>query len=123
MVHSRERAIAGVTNGLIELGEQVTWRAGHFGIPFTMTSKIVEMARPTSFLDEQVSGPFKSFRHHHAFEPSGTGTDMTDTIWFTAPLGPIGSVVDRVALGRYMRRLIVQRNAHLKLAAEAPAAP
>ena len=31
---SRERAIAGVTTGTIGLGEQVTWRATHFGIPF-----------------------------------------------------------------------------------------
>lgn len=31
MARSREQAIAGVTSGLISLGEEVTWRAWHFG--------------------------------------------------------------------------------------------
>lgn len=43
MAHSRERAIAGVTSGRIGLGETVTWRARHFGIWFTMTSKITAL--------------------------------------------------------------------------------
>jgi hypothetical protein len=30
--HTGERAIAGRTSGLIELGETVTWRARHFGV-------------------------------------------------------------------------------------------
>lgn len=34
------------------------------------------------------------------------------------PVGPIGRLVDRVALERYMTKLIVVRNAHLKAAAE-----
>jgi hypothetical protein len=34
MARSGERAIAGVTTGQIGLGEEVTWRARHFGIPF-----------------------------------------------------------------------------------------
>ena len=48
---------------------------------------------------------------------------MTDTIRFTAPFGPLGSIVDRLALGMYMERLIVERNAHLKAIAESPPAP
>ena len=42
MADSGERAIEGVTGGQIGLGEQVTWRATHFGIPFTMTSRITD---------------------------------------------------------------------------------
>ena len=33
MGQSREQAIAGVASGLIGLGEQVTWKATHFGVP------------------------------------------------------------------------------------------
>jgi ligand-binding SRPBCC domain-containing protein len=118
MARSRERAIASVTSGLIELGEQVTWRAVHFGFRFTMTSKIVEMTPPSRFVDQQVRGPFRMFRHEHLFSACDDGTKMTDDISFTAPLGPIGQLVDRLALGRYMERLIVQRNGHLKAVAE-----
>ena len=46
MSKSRERAIAGVTSGLIGLGEQVTWKATHFGVPFRLTSKVTAMTVP-----------------------------------------------------------------------------
>lgn len=48
MARSNERAIAGVTSGPIGLGEEVTWRGWHFGIPFTMSSRITELERPAS---------------------------------------------------------------------------
>jgi ligand-binding SRPBCC domain-containing protein len=67
MGRSRETAVAGVTTGLLTLGQQVTWRAWHFGLPLQMTSRITEMAAPDFFVDEQVIGPFRSFRHVHEF--------------------------------------------------------
>jgi ligand-binding SRPBCC domain-containing protein len=65
MVGSREEAVAGVTSGLISLGEEVTWRAWHFGIPLQMTSRITEMHAPDYFVDEQVKGPFRRLRGLH----------------------------------------------------------
>jgi ligand-binding SRPBCC domain-containing protein len=118
MSQTRERAIAGVTSGLIGLGEQVTWRAWHFGIPFTMTSKIVAMEPPDSFVDEQIRGPFRRFRHEHRFTHDGLVTVMVDTIVFSSPLGPVGRAVDRFGLERYMARLISKRNGFLKHQAE-----
>ena len=38
--NSNEKAIAGVTHGLINLNETVTWRAKHFGVYQRMTVKI-----------------------------------------------------------------------------------
>ncbi|WP_344227165.1 hypothetical protein [Microbacterium binotii] len=40
MARSGERAIAGVTSGLIGLGETVTWSARQSGWRFRMTSEI-----------------------------------------------------------------------------------
>jgi hypothetical protein len=34
-----EQAIAGVTSGLIEIGQEVTWRARHFGIWQTLRKR------------------------------------------------------------------------------------
>ncbi|NJM41916.1 MAG: hypothetical protein HC853_14760 [Anaerolineae bacterium] len=39
------RAIAGVTSGLIGLGQEVTWRARHFGIWQSLTVRITEFQR------------------------------------------------------------------------------
>ncbi|UOE45188.1 SRPBCC family protein [Agromyces larvae] len=115
---SRERAIAGVTSGRIGAGETVTWRARHFGVPFTMTSAITEYERPERFVDEQRRGPFASFRHEHRFESDASGTLMRDRIRFTAPLGPLGRMVEPL-LRAYLRRLIEERNRHVRAAVEA----
>jgi ligand-binding SRPBCC domain-containing protein len=115
---ANERAVAGVTTGLIGLGEEVTWRATHFHIPFTMTSRVTEFDRPIRFVDEQTRGPFRRFRHEHVFRRSGEGTDMIDRLQFDAPLGPIGRLVERVLLASYLRRLIDERGHFIKVAAE-----
>lgn len=114
MSASRERAVAGVTSGLLGLGEEVTWRAWHFGVPIRMTSRITRMDAPTSFVDEQVHGPFASFRHEHRFVADADGgTTMTDLVRFTAPFGIAGRAAELV-VGPYLRRLIERRNAYLR---------
>jgi ligand-binding SRPBCC domain-containing protein len=112
MVRSREHAVAGVTTGLIGEGQEVAWRAWHFGVPIRMTSRITRMSPPDSFTDEQVRGPFKSFWHEHRFVADGDGTLMIDRVAFTAPFGVLGRLAE-VVLGPYLRQLIEQRNAHL----------
>jgi ligand-binding SRPBCC domain-containing protein len=119
MSDSDERAIAGVTTGTIGLGETVTWRAHHFGIPWTMTSRIVELDRPRRFVDSQVTGPFRTFRHEHEFSAVTNGTLMLDRVRFGAPLGPVGRLAERAFLGRYVTHLIETRNRYLRFAAEA----
>ena len=57
MSASGERAVAGVTSGRIGPGQQVTWRARHFGIVWQMTSVISAHQRPHRFVDEMVRGP------------------------------------------------------------------
>ncbi|MBO1269322.1 SRPBCC family protein [Arthrobacter cavernae] len=113
MARSKERAIAGVVTGLLEWGDQVTWRAWHFGVPIRMTSRITQMDAPSSFTDEQLSGPFRYFRHTHEFLPDGGGTLMIDRVAFAAPFGPLGRLAEKLFLGRYLRRLIEWRNAFL----------
>jgi ligand-binding SRPBCC domain-containing protein len=110
---SGERVVAGVTAGRIGLGEFVTWRARHFGITWTMTSTVTEWERPHRFVDEQRSGPFKSFRHEHRFEPVERGTRLIDDVEFAAPFGVLGRVVERLVLARYLRHLIDVRNTFL----------
>ena len=39
---TKERAVAGVTSGLMEEGDQVTWEAVHLGIKQKLTAKIIE---------------------------------------------------------------------------------
>jgi len=113
-----ETAIAGKTNGLIELGETVTWRAKHFFIWQTLTSKITAMERPYYFVDEMVQGAFKSFRHEHYFVEKGGITQMADVFKFESPFGLLGIVANNLFLTRYMKHLLIKRNAVIRHFAE-----
>lgn len=113
-----EKAITGKTSGLIGLGETVTWRAKHFGIWQTLTSKITEFERPNLFVDEMINGAFKSFRHEHRFTSSGNQTIMKDIFEFESPLGILGKIFNTLILTRYMTKLLNERNRVIKEASE-----
>lgn len=110
MAHSNERIVAGVRAGVMRLGDTVTWRARHFGVAFTMTSRITEYDAPHHFVDEQASGPFRHWSHRHVFAEDDGVTLMTDVVEFASPLGPVGRAVDALFLTGYLRRLLIKRN-------------
>jgi ligand-binding SRPBCC domain-containing protein len=87
---TKERAVAGRTTGLIELGESVTWEARHLGVRQRLTSQITAFQRPTYFRDVMTAGAFRSFAHDHRFEAQDGYTVMTDEVEFRSPLGPPG---------------------------------
>lgn len=115
---TNEKAIAGVTSGLINLGETVTWRAKHFGIYQNFTSKITAYNRPISFTDKMQQGAFKSFKHVHIFKLERRGTFMIDEIQFEAPFGWLGRIVEKLILRSYLTRFIIERNELIKSVAE-----
>ena len=115
---SRERAVAGLTSGLLGRGDEVTWEATHFGVRQRLTSRITEFDPPNRFVDQMVRGAFARFRHEHQFLSIPDGTDMVDIFDYTSPLGPLGRLADGLFLRRYMTRLLRARNAYLKRVAE-----
>lgn len=117
-MHTNEEAIDGVTSGLIKLNESVTWRAKHFGIYQSLTTKITEFDSPRFFIDEMVKGAFKGFRHEHHFEAIENGTLMSDIFDYRSPFGILGKLVDVIVLKRYMTKLLIKRNDTIKEFAE-----
>jgi ligand-binding SRPBCC domain-containing protein len=115
---TNEKAIAGRTKGLIELNEFVTWEAVHFGIKQKLTSIITEFDRPNFFIDEQLSGAFKSFRHVHSFIQVEDKVIMTDTFTFQSPMGIVGNIFNKFILTKYMTKLLNERNLVIKDFAE-----
>ena len=119
VAHTDERPVAGVTTGIMRLGDTVTWEAVHFGVKQHLTTKITAYERPRYFIDEMIQGIFRELKHHHAFIPEPAGTLMIDTFTFRAPLGVLGRVTEALFLTRYMRGLLLTRNRYLKQVAEA----
>ena len=116
--HSNEKAIEGKASGLITLGESVTWEATHFGIKQQLTSKITAFDAPNYFVDEMVSGAFKSFKHEHIFKTEGNQTLMIDKFYFESPFGIFGKLANKLFLKNYMIKLLATRNSLLKEKAE-----
>jgi ligand-binding SRPBCC domain-containing protein len=76
--------------------------------------RITEYDRPRSFRDEQVTGPFRRLWHEHRFEAVDAVTRMHDRLEFATWARPL----DRFVLLPHLRRLLVERNAAIKTAAE-----
>ena len=115
---TKERAVGGVTTGLMENGDTITWEAVHLGVKQRLTAKIIEMDQPHKFTDVMVKGAFHSFTHTHEFIECGTGTIMKDTFSYKSPFGIIGKIADRLFLERYMKNFIANRAKELKRIAE-----
>lgn len=113
-----EHAVAGVTSGMMQLGDTVTWEATHFGLRQRLTSKLTAFDRPHLFTDEMQQGAFHHWRHTHRFEAGNGGTTMFDDVDFASPLGALGKLVDILVLKNYMTRFLVKHNAYIKRIAE-----
>ncbi len=118
MLKHKEKAIGGVTKGLIEMGESITWEATHFGIKQKLTSKITAFERPKHFRDSMVEGAFGRFDHDHFFEQRSELTLMKDTFDYDSPLGILGKIADALFLEKYMREMLTERNQIIKTIAE-----
>jgi len=115
---TNEKAVAGRTSGLIELGDTVTWEATHFFVRQRLTVCIKQLDRPHYFRDSMVSGAFSKFDHDHNFESCDIGTAMTDIFDFASPFGPLGHIANWLFLTRHMRKLLAARNQMIKSIAE-----
>lgn len=115
---TKERAVSGVTTGLLEEGDTVTWEAVHFGVKQKLTARINELHRPHHFVDVMVRGAFHSFTHTHTFVETDGGTVMSDHFEYKAPLGPLGRMADFLFLETYMQKFIKERAHGLKIIAE-----
>jgi len=116
-----ERAIAGVTSGLIGPNETVTWQGRHFGFMLQHETLISQYTRPTHFQDIMLRGIFRSFIHDHYFDQQSDGTTlMRDELRFAAPLGPLGWIVENIVLRGYLTGFLTERNSLIKQVAESP---
>lgn len=115
---TKEIAIAGITSGLINKNETVTWKGKHFGFYITHQSVISEMIFPSYFVDEQLKGQFKSFKHQHFFEQKENYVEVKDLLEYETPFGIFGQLFDKLFLKKHLTNFIIHRNAILKDLAE-----
>ncbi len=115
---TNEQAIAGVTSGLINLNETVTWKAKHLLKNRQHKTLISAMEKPNSFTDEMIAGDFKSFKHQHFFKAVNNGTIMIDILDFESPYGSVGKLFSAIYLKKYLTQFLEKRNSVIKTYAE-----
>ncbi len=76
----------------IEAGTIIEYRLRLFGVPFRWRTRIAAWDPVVQFVDEQIRGPYSTWRHQHTFEPVEEGTRMIDRVEYRLPLGPIGGL-------------------------------
>ncbi|WP_199141193.1 SRPBCC family protein [Pedobacter sp. ASV12] len=115
---TNEKAVAGRTGGLCELGDEVTWRAKHFGIYQTLSSKITQFNAPFHFQDCMLKGAFTYMKHDHFFEEKDGICVMKDVFCYGVPYGVLGKIFNNLVLKKYMIDLLETRNRVIKEFAE-----
>jgi len=85
-------------------------------------ARITEFVWNSHFCDEQVTGPFASWKHRHGIvaeshrDESDTltmGTRVTDEVEYTLPLGPLGGIAHAVFVRRQMQTTFAYRQQRL----------
>lgn len=115
---TNEKAIAGRTSGLCELGDEITWRAKHFGVYQTLSSKITKLKAPYHFQDCMLKGAFSFIKHDHFFEETNGVTEMKDVFAYAVPYGILGKLFNKIVLKKYMTTFLKDRNRVIKEIAE-----
>ncbi len=83
-----------VTPQPIELkaGARIEYRLKLLGLPFGWLTEITVWDPPFEFVDEQLRGPYREWRHRHTFREVEGGTEIEDEVQYRLPLSPVGDL-------------------------------
>jgi ligand-binding SRPBCC domain-containing protein len=90
------------------------------GFPFRIgwLARITEFAWNDHFCDEQVKGPFASWKHCHRISAETregvAGTLIYDEVEYTLPLGPLGAIGNALFVRRQMEGTFAYRQQRLE---------
>jgi len=93
----------------IETGTVIDYRLSLFGLPFRWRTLIETFEPESRFVDLQLEGPYRLWRHTHTFEDVPGGTRMTDHVEYAMPLGPLGGVARALFVERMLANIFDHR--------------
>jgi ligand-binding SRPBCC domain-containing protein len=92
-------------------GTLIHYRLRLHGLPLRWTSRITLWEDERRFVDEQVRGPYRVWRHRHEFVPVGRSTCVRDVVEYALPLGWLGNLVGLPIVRRDLLRIFDYRRA------------
>jgi ligand-binding SRPBCC domain-containing protein len=102
-----------VTAAPIELkqGALIDYKLRIRGVPLRWQSRISVWEPPHRFVDEQMRGPYRHWRHEHLFESTASGTFIRDIVHYSVPGGRI---VHALFIRRDLIRIFTYRGLRLR---------
>jgi ligand-binding SRPBCC domain-containing protein len=76
----------------LEEGALIEYQLRLLGIPFGWNTEITVWDPPFEFVDEQLRGPYREWRHRHTFREVDGGTEIEDEVQYRLPLRPLGEL-------------------------------
>lgn len=102
-------------------GLEIDYRLRPFpGIRVGWRTRIAAYDPPHRFVDVQLRGPYRRWEHGHTFTEVDGGTLVRDEIEYEVPLGPLGDLVDRLAVRGELAGIFGYRAAAIATALQAP---
>jgi ligand-binding SRPBCC domain-containing protein len=100
-----------VTPGEIAMGPGalIEYRLRLHRVPVRWLTRIEVWEPPLRFVDAQVRGPYRVWRHEHSFAATDGGTLMRDRVDYDLPLGPLGDAAHALFVQRDLQRIFDHR--------------
>jgi ligand-binding SRPBCC domain-containing protein len=76
----------------IREGALIDYRLRLFGLPLRWQARISRWQPPVGFVDEQLRGPYRLWRHTHRFHENGRATIIEDVVHYRLPFGSFGEI-------------------------------
>jgi len=92
---------------------QIDYVIRWLGIPMRWRTVITQYEPPHLFVDEEVRGPYRLWRHRHEFEATAEGTLVRDRVDYALPLGILGRAAHGLMVGAQLRGIFAYRQAKL----------
>ncbi len=96
--------------GGIQKGAQVVFRILAGPIHITWVALHTDYEKNRLFVDEEVKGPFRYWRHRHIFMAEEGGSRLTDSIEFGLPGGPLADALGGWAMQLQLRKMFQYRH-------------
>jgi ligand-binding SRPBCC domain-containing protein len=93
----------------MERGATIEYALRVRGIPIRWLTQIEQWNPPFEFVDIQLKGPYKLWRHTHRFSEIAGGTKIEDTVEYALPFGILGRIVNRLLVARDINKIFDYR--------------
>jgi ligand-binding SRPBCC domain-containing protein len=93
----------------MQAGTTIEYRLHLHGLPLRWISLIEEWEQDRRFVDRQLRGPYRLWRHEHEFIAVAGGTRMRDRVHYALPVGRLGELAGTVVVRRDLRRIFDYR--------------